>query len=47
MWVIILLCATFLLKEIFNVLVGSLCEYLGKDMSSWTHVYPTLSRELV
>ena len=47
MWVIIVLCATLLLKQIFNVLVGSLCEYLGKDMSSWTHVNCTLTRELV
>jgi hypothetical protein len=31
MWAIMLCCATFVLQLIFNVLVGSLYEDLGKD----------------
>ena len=34
----ILFCATFVLKLIFNVLVGSLHEELGEDLGSWTHI---------
>ena len=42
-WVIILFCATFVLKLIFNVLVGNLHENPG----SWTHMKSTLTRKLV
>ena len=40
------ICATFVLYLIFNVLVGSLNEDLGKDLGSWTHVNSTLTRKL-
>jgi hypothetical protein len=39
--------ATFLLKLLINVSVGSLHEDLGEDLGSWTHGDSTLTRKLV
>jgi hypothetical protein len=42
LWVLI-----FILKIIFNILVGSLYEDLGEDSESWTHVSSTLTTKLM
>ena len=47
MSVIVLFCDAFVLWIIFNVVVKHLCDDLGKDPWSWTHVSSTLTRELV
>jgi hypothetical protein len=48
MWVITLLCATFVFVLLnFNVLVKSLREDLGEDPRSCTHVNSTLTTKLV
>ena len=41
MEVVILFCATFVLKLIFGVLVGSLHEDFGEDPGFWTHINST------
>ena len=44
---ITLFCVTFVLKLLFNVLVGSLHKNSREDLGSWTHIKSTLIRKLV
>ena len=47
MCTIYLFCATFASQVMFSVLVGSLCEDLGEDLESWTHINSTSTIRLV